>query len=503
MKPIQRHRATARHQLGTFAIAAMVALVASSAMLVADPASMGRARAAVPTPTTTTLDPLPAVVYGPLDLTGHVSPAPQTVDGFIPALSFTLDGAFWLPAPIQGDGSAVTSGLPPLGIHVITARWDGNAEFAASESATQTIDVRVGTATTLTSSLNPALSTQAVTLTAFLTTTTPGTLGGGTLSIIDTTSSTTLGSMPVGPAPATLVVTTTLSVGTHILRAEYSGHGSVEASSSPDLSQSILADLAVDAGGFRVTPSTFYPVKDGYRDRLGISGRTNEPASVTIKIYRVSTGKRVRTASLGTTTGAYAWAWNGRKSDGSMVAAGKYRIVQTVIDTGGNRLASTLYANVSLKKIVWKTVTRTQDGDDYVIQGTGGTGSVRQRSSSYARGVRISSGSQWAGVGYAFSAPTGAVYKNVTFKVLGRSSNGGRAVIAIWAPAAGGYRNLDNYDYAALIGPGYRWWTTTAPLKSHRGDGKIRTTVAVANDGSVNTFDIAQVRVTYTYGVLK
>jgi len=27
--------------------------------------------------------------------------------------------------------------------------------------------------------------------------------------------------------------------------------------------------------------------------------------------------------------------------------------------------------------------------------------------------------------------------------------------------------------------------------------------VAVANDGSVNVFDIAKVRVTYTYGVLK
>jgi len=70
-------------------------------------------------------------------------------------------------------------------------------------------------------------------------------------------------------------------------------------------------------------------------------------------------------------------------------------------------------------------------------------------------------------------------------------------------PPTAATATLDNYDYAALIGPSYTWWSTTAPLKSHRKDGKIRTTVAVANDGSVNVFDIAKVRVTYTYGVLK
>jgi hypothetical protein len=166
-------------------------------------------------------------------------------------------------------------------------------------------------------------------------------------------------------------------------------------------------------------------------------------------------------------------------------------------------VTSTAFANLSLKKLEWKTVTKTQDGDDYVIQGTGGGGSVRQGSSSYARGVRISSGSGWAGVGWAFASPSATAYKNVKFEVLGRSPNGRHAVIAIWAPAGGSYRNLDNYDAAAVIGPSYRWYSTKAGLASHRGGGKIRTTAVVTNEGSVNTFDIAKVRVTYTYGVLK
>ena len=506
MWPFQHRGASSDHRHRIIALPLAIALIASSVSLVANPATIGPARAADPVATTTTLDAIPAQVISPVSVTAHVSPAPQPVDGFIPALHFEVDGNVAAAAPFQGDGLAPEHLTLPIGTYEIVAVWGGNANFAASQSAPQTVEVIMATATSLTSSLNPASSPQAVTLTAYVTNTSTGTLDGGTLTITDTTPSpdVVLGTKAVGPGPTTLeVTTTTLSVGDHTLRADYSGNGPIQASSSTDLIQSILPDQAVDADSFKASPATFYPVKDGYRDLLAISGRTNEPATVTVRIYSVSTGQRVRSLSLGTKSGAYTWNWNGRTASGTMVAAGKYRIVQTVVDAGSNTLTSTLYANLSLKKLVWKTVTKTQDGDDYVIKGTGGSGWVRQGSSSYARGVRISSGSSWAGVGYAFPSPSGAVYKNVKFQVLGRSPNSRRAVIAIWAPAFGGYRNLDNYDYAALIGPSYKWWSTTAPLKSHRGGGKIRTTVAVGNDGSVNTFDIAKVRVTYTYGVLK
>ncbi len=455
------------------------------------------------TPSTTTLDTIPALVFGPFTVTGNVSPAPSSVGGFIPALGFEVDGNLNGTAPIQDDGSATTELNLPPGTYQIAAAYGGNEDVAASRSDPQTVEVGVMTGTTLSSSLNPALSTQTVTLTASVAATTPGTVSGGTLSIADTTAGQTLGSLDVGPGATTLVLSTTMAVGAHDLRADYSGHGSIQASASPVLVQSVVLDQAVDADGFAVAPSTFYPVKDGYRDVLRIGGRLHEPAVVTVRIYSVATGRRVRKVDLGSKSGQYVWSWNGRTASGTLVAAGKYRVVQTIVDTGGNTLTTTAYANLSKKKLYWTTVTKTQYGSQYVVYGDPGDGWVRKGSSSYTKGVRISSGHAWAAVSYAFGVPTAVAYRNVTFKVLGRSPNGRRADIAIWAPARGSYLNVDSYDAVKVIGPSYRWYSTTASLTSHRGGGKVRAVVFVGYNGSVSNFDIAKVAVTYTYGVLK
>ncbi len=455
------------------------------------------------TPSTTTLDTIPALVFGPFTVTGRVSPVPPIIGGFIPALGFEVDGNLNSPAPLQADGSATAQLDLPPGTYQIAAAYGGNEDVAPSRSDPQTVEVGVMTATTLSSSLNPALSTQTVTLTASVAATTAGTVSGGTLSITDTTAGQTLGSLDIGPGATTLVVSTTIAVGAHDLRADYSGHGSIQGSSSQVLVQSIVLDQAVDGEGFAVAPSTFYPDKDGYRDVLRIEGRLHEPAVVTVGIYSVASGKRVRKMELGSKSAPYVWSWNGRTASGTLVAAGKYRVVQTIVDTGGNTLTTTAYANLSKKKLYWTTASKTQYGSQYVVYGDPGDGWVRKGSSSYPRGVRLSSGHAWAAVSYAFGVPTAAAYKNVTFKVLGRSPNGRRADIAIWAPARGSYLNGDSYDAVKVVGPSYRWYSTTAPLATHRGGGKIRTVVFAGYDGSVSTFDIAKVAVTYTNGVLK
>lgn len=404
MWPSQQRGGSDDHRLGVFAVAIAIAFIASSVTLVANPATIGRARAADPVATTTTLDAIPAVVSGSFTATGHVSPSPLPIESVDPVLGFKVDDVLIGSAPIAGDGSASLVLNLAVGLHSIVAVWAGDAGFAPSQSDPQTVTV----------------------------------------------------------------------------------------------------DKAVDADSFKVAPSPFYPVRDGYKDLLKISGITREPASVIIRIKSVATGKLVRRVELGTKSGAYLWAWNGRKADGTMVAAGKYKVLQTLIGAGNHILnAPAAFAVLSLKKIYWTTVTKTLYGDQYVIKGAWGTGWVRQGASSYGRGVRISSGNAYAAVGYAFGSPSATLYKNVAFKVLGRSPNGRHGEIAIWAPALGTYMDLSHYDAWARIGPGYAWWSTKAPLKSHRASGKIRTTVYVGNYGSVNIFDIAKVRVTYTYGVLK
>ena len=293
-----------------------------------------------------------------------------------------------------------------------------------------------------------------------------------------------------------------MSTGNHELTATYSGHDTFAASTG-HLSQVVTLDQAVDAGSFGVSYGTFYPVKDTYRDTVAIRGTLREPATVTIHIYSVATGKRVRFVQLGTKSGAYNWSWDGRSSTGTLLAATKYRVVQELVDTGQNHLLSTSFVASSHKKLQWYTGTKTVYGNQFILKGDPGDGYVSTAKPKYARGARISSGHSWAAVAYNFPIPKAAAYGNVTFKVLGRSPIGRRAVIAIWNANLGGSAYIESYDAAKVIGPGYAWYSTSAPLSNHQGSGRARGMVYVQYTGGVQTFDISKVSATYRYALLK
>jgi len=53
------------------------------------------------------------------------------------------------------------------------------------------------------------------------------------------------------------------------------------------VSVTVTPDVGVSASGVGVSASTFYPVKDGYRDAVSIRGTLLEPATVAIKILLV------------------------------------------------------------------------------------------------------------------------------------------------------------------------------------------------------------------------
>ena len=78
---------------------------------------------------------------------------------------------------------------------------------------------------------------------------------------------------------------------------------------------------------FAVQYARFYPRRDDYRDTNEISGTTVVPATVTIRIY-TSGGTRIKSFLLGTTEGAYAVTWNGRRKDGSLFPRGTYTVKQ-------------------------------------------------------------------------------------------------------------------------------------------------------------------------------
>jgi hypothetical protein len=358
----------------------------------------------------------------------------------------------------------------------------------------------------LTADLNPIQTTQQATLSANVggktgTTGTSGVPTAGSLTIRDTTTSTVLGTKVVGPGDTTLIVKTSLALGSHNLVAEYAGSG-VFRSSQAGMTETVVLDQAVEATSLGVSATTFYPVVDAYRDTVAIRGTLHESATVTIRIYSVATGRLVRTVSLGTKAAAYSWSWNGKNSSGTLQAAGKYRITQTLVDAGQNILTATAYTTISLKKLYWHTGSKTLFGSQYSIHGDPGDGTISTSRSSYYRGVRITSGHSWIALSYPFSVPSATVYGNVSFKVLGRSPNGRKAVIGIWNPSYGSYIYVDDYDAAKLVGPSYAWYSTTAPLSSHRGSGYVRGLVYIEYSSGSVTFDVAKVSVSYRYAIL-
>ena len=209
------------------------------------------------TATTTTLEVESGSVEIPigaqsatLSVTAHVSPAPQPFQGFLPAVLFHIDGSEGgVPAPLDGNGDAATDIQLSAGTHSIVASFGGLGDFEASESDPETVVARYETGVTLSSSRNPALNTQSVTITASLTI---GSITGGTLTIVDAFDGSTIASGAVDSDTTTnLAVTKVFAAGAHALTATYSGHGDY-APSVGQLTQTINADTAVAATGLGV-----------------------------------------------------------------------------------------------------------------------------------------------------------------------------------------------------------------------------------------------------------
>ncbi len=84
-----------------------------------------------------------------------------------------------------------------------------------------------------------------------------------------------------------------------------------------------------------LSASTIWPTRDGYRDTLKITEQMAEPARARLDIYG-PTGHRVRRVYFSYDTGSVAYRWNGRTAGGSILPAGRYRLVTTSKDLAGN-----------------------------------------------------------------------------------------------------------------------------------------------------------------------
>jgi hypothetical protein len=187
------------------------------------------------TATTVTSSPNPSVFGQPVTFQASVhvvAPGAGTPTGQV---QFAVDGTpVGTPVDLV-DGAATSAPMAALtvGDHDVTATYLGDLNFARStaEPLTQTVN-RAKTTTHVTSSANPSVWGQPVTLTATVSVVAPG-AGNPTGTITFTDGTTVLGSAPVGPdtGEQASVTTEALGVGPHAVTASYDGDQNFIASS--------------------------------------------------------------------------------------------------------------------------------------------------------------------------------------------------------------------------------------------------------------------------------
>jgi hypothetical protein len=197
-----------------------------------------------PAPTSVAVDstPNPSVFGQPVTFRASVQVLPPGAGPATGQVQFAVDGhAVGLPVDLV-DGMATADPISdlPVGAHDVTASFLGDADFQASSSdpLAQTVN-RARTTTQLTSSANPSVWGQPVTLTAAVSVVAPG-AGNPTGTITFTDGSSVLGSAPVGPdtGEQASITIDSLGVGPHAITASYGGDGSF-VDSSDALTQTV------------------------------------------------------------------------------------------------------------------------------------------------------------------------------------------------------------------------------------------------------------------------
>jgi hypothetical protein len=290
------------------------------------------------------------------------------------------------------------------GAHTYEARFAGTTTLAAATAPLGITAGKQSSAVSMAFTPNPvkntAHATAQVSVGGFRT------LGGGaplpaptgTVTVRTYPGGTVVASAPVAGNGVYGLVLPTYATGTYQFTATYSGDGNFNGSTSAPMTLTVQTDT-VQVSGVGVQYTTFYPYKDAYKDTVAIRGTRLEPASVAINIYNYATGARVRTIAIGIGAGAWSWAWNGRNAAGTLQPAGKYKVVQTITDAAGVKLAVTSYTTLSNKRLYTYTATYTKN-----------VSQLSKKTTSW--------------VMWSFTLPSATVYKSLTFSIYGQDLAG-------------------------------------------------------------------------------
>jgi flagellar hook assembly protein FlgD len=254
-----------------------------------------------------------------------------------------------------------------------------------------------------------------------------------------------------------------------------------------------------------VSTSPFYPVNDGYKDTTNLSAKVGEKSSETKVEIRKQGGPVVRTIKLGRVDqGRVKVTWNGKKSNGDIVPAGKYtfRFVGTDVN-GVVGKSNDKVVQVSGKKLVKKTVTKTVSAWGSKISKYAGSCSSVVKVGSGTVGLRSNSKDNCTGdasiaaTQHAIKIGKAKKYGNLKISVYGEG-------VTKDAPTAIMYNVRKNGETGGVtrIG-GSKGWTAgdSVDLEKYLFDGGYVSWVILTGGG--NSYNAIKFKVQYTVTVLQ
>jgi hypothetical protein len=254
------------------------------------------------TTTTVTASPSPSLFGQAVTFTATVTPPTAGNSTPTGSVAFTDESGTALgTATLNASGVAtLTTSTLAVGTHTVTAAYGGDSTFTASSgTASQTVNAST-TTMALTSSANPSVFGQSITLTAAVTANSAGAgTPTGSVTFTDTTTGATLGTGTLGANGQATITTSSLAVGTHALTASYPGGGNF-AGSDGSLTQTVTQASTSTALAASPNPSPF-----GQAVQLTVTVAAMAPGVGTptgsVTITDTTTGTVLNTAPLDAT----------------------------------------------------------------------------------------------------------------------------------------------------------------------------------------------------------
>ncbi len=178
----------------------------------------------------------PSVFGQPVTVTATVAPVAPGAGTPTGNVVFTVDGAAQPAAALSGGQATFTTAAPPsLGGHTVTATYGGDTNFSASppsDTFSQTVN-QASTTTALSSSANPSVFGQPVTVTATVVPVAPG-AGTPTGNVVFTVDGAAQPAAALSGGQATFTTAAPPSLGAHTITATYGGDTNFSASPPSD-----------------------------------------------------------------------------------------------------------------------------------------------------------------------------------------------------------------------------------------------------------------------------